>query len=218
MTVAGITLRGLLLISALVLASACGSGGGGGGGGAPTGGGNGGGEGPKPGPTAPANCDEAWAQHVQRHPKGMVLEYRTTMSPSSGPSRTTKEKITVIESNDTVVKMTMNTNGQSVSTTHTKDEFLASCRDGAAMKPTQPEGFEILAQREERVTVPAGTFNAYYVKARSERNMGNMPAETVTESWSAVEFLYPVKSVTIIKIKNQLIETRTVRELVSVRH
>jgi len=136
-------------------------------------------------------CETAWAKLVEAMKVGTIATYTTTSTtdvPGSAPLTTKSERIeTVTEVTpeqyafDSVTKTLTPapTPEQKVTITVKKADFIQGCKTPAPA----PEGFkmEVLEEKDESVTVPAGTFASNYRKTKLTDADGKQ--ETLSEMW-----------------------------------
>lgn len=131
-----------------------------------------------PGTPQPVTCEKLWKDHVAANPAGLSsTEESTSTTVAGGVSSVSKSTATstVLQSKDELVETKYEFQMTSPITTEpsvnsdswTKVEFLAGCKpeNGEHQFPANMK-VEFLEQRDESVTVPAGTFNTRYLKAK----------------------------------------------------
>lgn len=208
-------MKNLLILSLISAFSfGCGSSG--------SGGGNGGGIQPGNKHGQPVDCSSAWTQMVNANPKGLEKTYNVTTENQMGGTQKHTEKETVIESSDAklVIKTSMNgSNSQTV--TFEKQEFLKMCQSSGGVDDSFDGNVQIIATRDENVTVAAGTFFCSYVKTKSVSNENGMDMEFITESWTTKSdnLFIPVltRSTQTMKYGDQTVTSQSTRELVKLK-
>jgi hypothetical protein len=134
-------------------------------------------------PNDPASCNRAWGHFVANYPTGMKLTYET-----SAPGYQTTYSSEIIESNNDRVTTRTTLQGEVTENSTTRDEFVATCLEGAdggdGTGSTDP-GYVIEERRKEKKTVRAGTFSTNYIRVRHDRVAGQDDSSMVTEVWMA---------------------------------
>ncbi len=136
----------------------------------------------KPTTVAEIDCNKSWKEYLNHNRAGTLTEYEIksefNLSASSIPMKPTitKLKNEVVEANETQIVTKSTTTVQSgkdnVSTNTQKgSEFIAKCEEmkkSGVPASTLPNNSTILEQKEEFITVIAGTFNCKYQKVKME--------------------------------------------------
>lgn len=145
-------------------------------------------------PEAPitAECDAAWQKVFNGVEVGMSKAYEATSSTSGGVlgttnmKRTWKETVKKIEPNAISVERTersilpTETPDRTITSTMTRDDQCrAMMSDANDAVPTS----EVLAERIEKVTTAAGTFDTKYVKTRQTGSEDGSEYEYINEAW-----------------------------------
>ncbi len=158
----------------------------------------------------PRNCNDAWTAYVASNPAGQDLKYNTTIKTTVDGNvilnqSGTRETI-VLSSSAVQVETNTITNGNSVTSTITKDEFIKVCNQGQTPGTGAPGyTFAIVEQSRKTITVPAGTFDCNYVKiqmtptASAPQGAGPM----VMETWSTVDAVDPIQVQSIVSTTMQ---------------
>lgn len=186
----------------------------------------------QPGTTvAEFDCKELWKNYLKSNPKGMITEYEVKSeyklinSTSLTKPVITKQKNEIVESSDTqvVTKKTVSTGANDFVTTDTRksSEMIEKCEE--QKKQGLPvnmgsinQGVTTEVEKEEFITVVAGSFNCNYkkVKIDSPNNGGN----STYESWTAKELPASLMVKSILKnqstVNNQSFNSTTTSELI----
>ncbi len=149
-----------------------------------------------PGTTQPVTCEKLWKDYVAANPVGLSTTHEATSTiVTGGVSNVSKSTstFTVLQSKDELVETKSEyqmtspiTSEPSVnSDPYTKVEFLAGCKPGEGDRQL-PENMkvEILEQRDESITVPAGTFSAHYVKSKVTTTGGGQDGVSNMQMWT----------------------------------
>lgn len=139
-----------------------------------------------------AECDTAWQKFANGVEVGMSKAYEATSSTNGGVLGTTntkrawKETVKEVKPNAISVERTergilpSETPAKTITSTLTRDDQCrAMMSDASEMVPQT----EILAERNEKITTTAGTFDTKYVKTRQSGTEDGSEYEYISEAW-----------------------------------
>ena len=180
---------------------------------------------------AQANCDIFWDGYVKANPVGLYEERRVASETETLGGRVSKTEVLhkrrVIESSPSEVKSGLTVDqvlpvsrpGKEKIQTTKKEDLMKVCSQG--VPAGTPEGanlnITVLAERDETISVEAGTFACKYRKVKLDMT-GVMKGETIAETWSSisVNVVFEVKafSVTTIQTEHGTLKTTVSSQLV----
>jgi hypothetical protein len=154
----------------------------------------------QPGSRSAADCEKAWGDFLGTYKVGTVKAYESTSSTENAGAPAVVTKSAWMETIKEVTAESVTQENVSLpsdpspgiesasgtsTTTLTKQQFLESCRAPAGGRvPSGAYQAEVLEQRIEEVTVPAGTFRCRYVKTRLSNPADDRDYESLNESWT----------------------------------
>ena len=161
------------------------------------------------------NCEGLWQEELKNQPKGLMKQHRlddkilvdgkTTLMMSA------EEKVEVTDAtSETITKRVTFTTTYPANTSTTKvktdekSKFLEICKklgtNGLPLPSGTQVGGQILAQKDEFITVIAGTFDTQYVKIKSTITVGDKTVETFFENWLTKELKIRLQAKAIMQI------------------
>ncbi|MBI2520086.1 MAG: hypothetical protein HYV97_06705 [Bdellovibrio sp.] len=160
-------------------------------------------------------CEGLWQEELKNQPKGLMKQHRlddkTVIDGKTTLVMSAEEKVEIVDANsDTITKrVTFRTTfpGNSSSTKIKVDEkskFLDICNklgnNGLPLPSGTQVGGQILAEKNEFITVIAGTFDTQYVKIKSTVTVGDKTVETFFENWLTRELKIRLQAKAIMQI------------------
>ncbi|OFZ17308.1 MAG: hypothetical protein A2X86_02320 [Bdellovibrionales bacterium GWA2_49_15] len=165
------------------------------------------------------NCEGLWQEELRNQPKGLMKQHRlddkTLVDGRTTLLMSAEEKVEIVDAtSETITKrVTFRTTypGNSSTTKIKVDEkskFLDICNklgtNGLPLPSGTQVGGEILAQKDEFISVIAGTFDTQYVKIKSTVTVGDKSVETFFENWLTKEFKIRLQAKAIMQIPSTL--------------